>query len=273
MIIVNLTSTSSRQDLCAVTVWSLINQNLLPDRIDLWISKEPYLADKGVTNIPEWVSNINKIANIVNVRYTENTGPYRKIFPALKTASDEDILIYADDDVVYGKNWLKELLNHFFENECKYVVASRIRTRTKNIFGKYKSYNLYPISVVKEDFTDDFIITGVGGCVLMKKHIDLQLVNDTNFLKVAPKTDDLWISKLMVISGTKVVSCPKALPYVQEIQHCNAALNLTNTLSSSNGGILRKLAKKIKFKILGYLGVNLSNNDVSIKKIDAYFDK
>ena len=44
-IILNLTTTCGRLDLCSATLWSLVNQSLVPDQINLWISKEPYMAD------------------------------------------------------------------------------------------------------------------------------------------------------------------------------------------------------------------------------------
>jgi hypothetical protein len=52
MISVNLTTMHSRLDLCAATVWSIINQSVQPDKINLWISNEPYLSDHGICEIP-----------------------------------------------------------------------------------------------------------------------------------------------------------------------------------------------------------------------------
>ena len=51
-IILNLTTTCGRLDLCSATLWSLVNQSLVPDQINLWISKEPYMADEGIKTLP-----------------------------------------------------------------------------------------------------------------------------------------------------------------------------------------------------------------------------
>lgn len=270
MIIVNLTTTSTRLELCGATLWSLVNQAFLPDRINVWVSREPYLTDQGIQCIPTWILELNKINNIIHLKYTENTGPYRKIFPALKVASDEDILVYADDDVIYGREWLQALIKNFSDNDGKYVVASRVRLRNKNVLGLYQSYNRYNICSKKTILGNDFIITGVGGCVLYKKHINQVFINDDSYLKIAPKTDDLWISKLLMLSETKILVCPSLIPYIQEIQHSNFALSSTNTLHNKNGGLF-SIYHKIKSRIMGYAGIALSNNDKAIKEIDLYF--
>ena len=270
MISVILTTTSSRLELCAATIWSLVHQNMLPDKINLWISHEAYMADQGIKCAPKWVNELNKIHDIVSVHFVHNTGPYRKIFPALINSVDDDILIYADDDVIYGANWLSELINEFNRHEQRYVVASRVKCIRKNFLGLIQSYNMYKIHQKNEVIEKDFIITGVGGCVLTKKMFKQEYLNNCDFLKIAPKTDDLWISKLLILSGSAVAVCPVALKYVQEIQHYNFALSQTNT-TIINGGLIYKLFSKIKNKILGYIGFRLSNNDKVRAKIDTYF--
>lgn len=131
MLIVNLTTTSERLTLCSATVWSLIHQNRVPDKIILWVSRDAYLADKGIQTLPVWISEINDIIHILEVKFVSNTGPYRKIIPALRSALDSDLLVYADDDVIYGQLWLQYLENEFKRNDCNYVVASRVRVVKK----------------------------------------------------------------------------------------------------------------------------------------------
>ncbi len=270
MLVVNLTTTSTRLELCGVTLWSLIHQSCLPDRIDLWISKEPFMSDQGIHELPEWLDELNGINRIINVRYVENTGPYRKIFPALQSTNDSDIHVYADDDVVYGHSWLKSLTDCFLLNEGKFVVASRVRIMRKNLFGHYQSYDRFNICLKPTVVKKDFVITGVGGCILKKSHIDPALLTNSDYLQIAPRTDDFWISKLLELSGTSVMICPDAFGSVQEIVHTNFSLNQTNTLMIKGRGFSR-LLMKIRVKVLGYFGLSLSNNDFARKRISNYF--
>ncbi|HHU4147681.1 TPA: glycosyltransferase [Serratia marcescens] len=270
MLVVNLTTTSGRLDLCAVTLWSLIHQELLPDRIDLYISHDAYMADNGIDNLPEWYEKLNNIKKIINIKYVENTGPYRKIFPALAECAQDDILVYADDDVVYARCWLKTLVSTFNRFNGEAVVAARVRIKNKNLFGRYQSYNRYAVSLSEREMSNDFIITGVGGCVLKKEHVLESFISNHEFINIAPRTDDLWISKLLELSGSKVVTCPKALVHVMEIQHSNDALSQTNNIIFKTKGF-SKFIVKVKNLIFGYFGVSLSNNDQIMRKIDSYF--
>lgn len=272
MLTVNITTTSSRIFLCSATVWSLVHQDLLPDEIVIWISAEPYLSDKGINEEPRFVAEVNNICNreIVKVRYVKNTGPYRKIFPALKCADENDVLVYADDDVVYDNQWLSTLFSFFDDNDRKYIVASRIRKVTYNCFGQRKSYETFPLVKSNSILADDFIITGVGGAILMKNHIDSKYIFDESFIEICPKTDDIWISKIIELSKSKVLSCPQALNFVQEILHSNFSLSSTNTIFSSGMGLFRFFTK-FKIKLLAYLGCLNTNNDRCIRQVEKYF--
>lgn len=271
MVSINLTTTSSRLDLCSATIWSLVHQSILPDCINLWISSSPYLADNGIEILPDWVEEINSFTDLLRVRYVDNTGPYRKIIPALMEASNEDTLVYVDDDVIYGRDWLKYLLQCFFENNEKYVVASRIRIMKKNFLKKYQSYNMFPILRKNIIIDSDYIITGVGGCVLKRRMIQEKFLLNNDFIKIAPKTDDLWISKILTSSGTPVFSCVGALGQVHEIAHENNSLSLVNTTANIKGSLLNRFFRKLINKVLGYFGISITNNDRSLKRINEYF--
>lgn len=168
-ITVNITTTYNRLDLCSQTAWSLLNQSILPPKIVIWVSKEAYLIDQGIDREPRWVRDLNKLRNIIEFRWTANTGPYRKLFPALDAATDDQIIVYADDDAIYRENWLSLLISKFREHNEEKIVASRIRIRKRNLFGHHKTYMLWPIAKKEVELDSDYLITGVGGAILKKK--------------------------------------------------------------------------------------------------------
>lgn len=270
LVSINITTTHARLNLCSQTVWSLIHQSVLPAQIVLWVSSEKYLADDGISSIPLWVHEINSIRNdILAIKWVGNIGPYRKIIPALRSADENDILVYADDDVVYGANWLIKLLDKFKKNQDK-VVASRVRELKRNLLGSVKSY-LYSTIIYKEKIVKkDYVITGVGGVVIKKSHIASNYIELDDFVRICPTTDDLWISKILELSSTTVLVCPQAMDEISEIQHGHG-LTLINNFDYSKGGIITYLARKVKIRILGQLGIPVCKNDVAIKNINNFF--
>lgn len=265
---VNITTTNNRLDLCSQTVWSLLNQSVLPKKIVIWVSKEAYLIDKGIDKEPAWAQKLNLIRDIIEFKWTANTGPYRKLFPALAEATDEQIIVYADDDTIYKENWLKLLSDKFQEHQEEKIVASRVRLSKRNIFGRHKTYMLWPVSKKEIELDRDYLITGVGGVILKKKHIKDAFVKNQDYLKVCPKSDDFWISEIITRSQTPVLVYPEAMREILLIKH-EYGLERQNTLVSHS--LAGKAFDRVKINTLGRLGVPICNNDISFKRIKKYF--
>ena len=268
MISVNITTTLDRADLCAQAVFSIINQTLTPDKICIWLSKEPYLRDKGFTSPPTWVNELNKIKDIIEVHWTENTGPYRKLLPALRSATDSDLVITADDDIVYGRNWLHALILEHKKNPAK-IIAARVRKTQTNILGKRKSYIHWPIIKTRAEVSAGFVVTHGGGAIFQRRLISERLINDDSYLSICPTTDDLWYSMLIKESNSSVLVCPEALSELFFIEH-DTGLENENTLITKK--LTTKIYQKTVLNLLGWLGLNICNNDISAKKIKAHLD-
>ncbi|HAT1514550.1 hypothetical protein [Morganella morganii] len=259
MLTINITTTSSRLELCSCTVWSLCLQTAKFDEIRIWVSKEPYLKDSGITAEPSWVTNIRKLGISISFIWTENTGPYRKIIPALRQADYNDVLVYADDDVFYGQKWLECLTTNFYANDCKHIVATRVR---KVLDGEF--YNNYPIIDVKETILDNYIITGIGGVILNASLVNCELLNNDAFLSVAPTADDIWLSKVYQMSGTPLTVVPDGIKSINEIKHAQG-LSEDNT-KKKKISVIRKIALKLRKKKYNYC-----DNDDLIIKVNEYF--
>ncbi|MEB6858743.1 glycosyltransferase [Proteus cibi] len=231
------------------------------DELRIWVSKKPYLSDSGINEEPKWAEKIRSTGIKLSFIWTENTGPYRKIIPALKLTQNDDILVYADDDVIYGSKWLQELVTIFYKNESKYIVATRVR---KVIKGKL--YNEFPIITEQCIMDDNYIVTGIGGVILKRGMIKETFINDDNYLTISPLADDIWLSKIYQLSNTKLFVYPNGLKYINEIQH-DQGLSIENTrrikLNFIKKAILKIKNKKYKF----------CQNDIYMKAVDNYFQK
>jgi hypothetical protein len=87
----------------------------------------------------------------------------------------------------------------------------------------------------------DYIITGLGGVVLKKSMIPEYFHYNEDFLKVCPRADDIWISKLIQLTKTPVYVSAQSIRFVHEIIH-DYGLSRANTSK-----IKRSLFQKIRF--------------------------
>lgn len=266
MISINLTTTKSRLYLCSQTVWSLANQTVPVDRVVVWVSREAYLSDEGITEEPSWAEKIRQTGTSLEFRWVKNTGPYRKLFPALRAAQEDDILIYADDDAIYSERWTESLLSDFERFEQKCVVAARVREIVKkknDILDTYRKFPLISLPIVVQD---NYIITGLGGVVLKKSHIDPLFLDNEDYMTVCPRADDIWISKLVQLSKTPLYVSAPTIKYVHEIDH-EYGLSRTNTrkIRYSVPHKLRALFSKKK-KVSTFC-----QNDLYIQDTNDYF--
>lgn len=262
MISINLTTTKSRLYLCSQTVWSLANQSTRVDQIVVWVSSTAYLSDDGITEEPEWADKIRQTGTNLVFKWVKNTGPYRKLFPALQAATDDDILIYADDDAIYNEIWAQTLLDDFYRHNQKCVVAARVRktVKKKDILDTYRNF---PLITVPKVIEQDYIITGLGGVVLKKCMIPEYFHYNEDFLKVCPRADDIWISKLIQLTKTPVYVSAQSIRFVHEIIH-DYGLSRANTSKFK-----RLLFQKIRFTFKPGQTHYLCQNDLYMKDTDS----
>lgn len=273
MLTVNLTTTFQRLSLCRIALTSLLLQSRLPDQINLWVSKEPYLRDKGIAqseSIDQLVASLpEESRSRVSVRWVPNTGPYRKLIPMLREAGPDDLIVTADDDIFYGRDWLSGLLLAYESGGGK-PVAARVRTKRINFLGKKTSYLFWNLIHQPKRVQDDFIVTFGGGVVLTRAMFREQDIADDSFLELAPTADDLWYSTLLRRKKNEVVVVPGLLSELHFIQHSDG---LTNHNYPRVVSLLHKIRVRVWDRVAGFLGMPVCGNDVAYAKIDNYFRK
>lgn len=134
---VSLTTISQRIKDVYETISSLISQTYPVDRITLYISQEPYIIDKGITEIPVELKILSDIDSRFEITYVENTGSYRKLLPALREHWYEDCLIITvDDDKIYEPDMISKMVEHFKLTGEKNIVANRAFVKINSILKK-----------------------------------------------------------------------------------------------------------------------------------------
>jgi hypothetical protein len=249
-------------------------QTLKPDKIYLWVSKDAYLADQGIESeayIREALEPISEeLLNLIEIKWTKNLGPYRKLLPALDHVDSQDLIVTADDDLVYGKDWLKNLIEVHKVNPNE-IAAARVRKARYNRFGRKRSYLFWDIMADEQRIeSDEYVVTFGGGVVLKKSYFRQEDINDSAYLTIAKTTDDLWYSKLLMRNKKKVVSVPKALAEVFFIEH-DQGLTYINNKSRHGRSFMERLIGFVQRLAGYYLGTPACGNDQSLEKINHYF--
>jgi len=266
VVIVSLTSTSNRLEILHYTLLSLLAQSYKADRIVLNISREPYLLDDGIQELPNQITGL--INSGVEVNWVKNNGSYRKLFPVLQEADNDDLIVTCDDDVIYGSGWLKSLVRSANSNPDK-IVCGRARKPIVNVFNQKTSYTLWPL-VDSNSIGHNLVPIGVGGIVYRKKLLDLDFLLDEKFSELAPMQDDLWFKLASFRLNVQTLVAKNVNEEVYEIES-------PITLSASNaayqdfrGGFLLTNLRKVYLKIRAYLGFAVCKNDEVLKKLSSY---
>jgi glycosyltransferase involved in cell wall biosynthesis len=203
----------------------------------------------------------------VEVKWVENTGPYRKLIPVFRAASDEDWLVTCDDDVIYGPGWLSALVQAA-ELYPFAVICGRARRPVKNPFGRNQSYLHWPL-VPLGSSGKDLLPIGISGVLYRKHLLDKATMLSDEFKKIAPKQDDLWFHVARRIVGTEVVVSPEAGKQVYPIE-APGALSVMNATTKLSGWdkLFTALFERLALKLKAYSGMSVCDNDVTIAKLE-----
>lgn len=193
-LIVNITSYDARFDDLELSLYSIFTQTLMPDRLILWLSDEYSLA-----TLPYSITKY--IKNGLEIRFVKDIGSYTKVIYALKEFSDS-IIVTADDDVIYPKDWLEKLYISYIANPQDIQVhrAHRIVTKDKKI-APYENWNKH---VEEETSGYNNFLTGVGGVLYPPKCFTKEVLREDLFLELAPNADDVWLWFMALVSNRKI---------------------------------------------------------------------
>lgn len=259
-VIVSLTTTADRIHLSYYSIKSILWQSRTPDTLLVNLSRHPHLNDGGVPVTPAWLSN-----EPVTVRCVENTGPYRKLLPALSFAESKDIVVTADDDILYQRHWLEALMD-LAQRHPGAIVCGKARRMTRTVWGGWQNYQSWP-AVTRQATGQDLLPVGCHGVVYRKDNIDLDFLYDRQFLRLAPRTDDLWFRMASYVMRTPVVVDPDIGWRNHDIKH-RSGLAEGNAEQRKKGW--RKLRRHTVGRIKSLLGVPDAENDRAWRAIVDY---
>ena len=226
-IIVSLASYPARIKTVHETIKTLLNQSIKPDKIILWLGKDK-CSEKM---LPAELKAL--LGDTFEIRWIEkDIGSFKKLIPALK-AFPKNVIVTADDDILYQDNWLEELLFEHRKHPKDIICHCAHRIVFKR--GFLQPYNSWRhlIGQSKPCFSN-FFTTG-GGVLFPPNTFHKDVFKEKLFLELCPYADDVWFWSMAVKNNKKTctVEHPQnTLEYVPMSQQ--VALFKTNVFEGQN---------------------------------------
>ena len=182
---VTLTSYPPRFLHLSKTLKSLLDQTVQADGVMLWIAEADFdLLPKDVLALQSYG---------VEIRVTKDIKSYKKLVPALQENLERNY-VTADDDIYYPPNWLEALVQTSKANpNC--VVAGRVHLAPiteKGHFTRYRDWTLATHLTEAPSQKTRLFPTGVGGVLYPPHTFDPQVLDESLFMRLAPRGDDIW---------------------------------------------------------------------------------
>ena len=194
-VIVSLASIPSRLGIVHLTIRSILNQDVLPEKIVLWLHED--LKD----SIPKSLNVL--VGDLFSIKYADYFSSHRKLVEPLKLYPNK-IIVTCDDDMMYRKNWLSKLYQAH-ENHPDHIVANQTRCITYGSDGELLSYKAWKPN---ESGCQNPLLTlpiGAGGTLYPPDSMHKTVFNQELFLHLTPKADDLWFKAMGLLKGTKSI--------------------------------------------------------------------
>ena len=193
-LIVSLTTYPKRIGLVHHTVKSILGQSIRPREVVLWLTESEFPGRESA--LPSSLTDLVKFG--LKIRWCEAIRSYQKLIPSLRQYP-EDVIVTADDDLIYTRYWLEKLWKtHLDDPTC--IVFHRGR-----FIKPGKPYNDWGIITHAQTPSEACLTlpTGCGGVLYPSHCFKKEIFNQAAFLKFAPMADDLWFWAMAMFSGVR----------------------------------------------------------------------
>ena len=222
-VIISLTSFGRRLEETAYRAICTLLDQTVPARVVLYPNNDP----------PSKLRNLSGLE--IRPVGTE-IGSYSKFVWALHDFPN-DIIVTADDDLYYPRDWLENLLAQH-ERHPDRIVAHRAHciSFTNGMIAPYHAWK-WTVS----DATCLFP-TGGSGALYPPNSLHSDTTNSDLFLKLCPKADDIWLWAMAILKGTQHCVVPKGyrqLNYISGSKAGGSALWQENIYGGGNDRQMR----------------------------------
>ena len=209
-IIVSLTTYGKRIFDVNITIESLLNQTMPPNKIILWLAEDEF----NEKNIPFILKKQAERGVIID--FCKDLKSYKKLIPTLEKYPNS-IIITADDDIIYNCNMVENLYLEYLKNKnCIYACRAHFMTFDKN-------KNLLPYNQWKHNYQqqeESYLVfpTGAGGILYPPNCFHEDILKIDLFTKLAPYADDIWFKTMTLLNNVPCQIIYSQHVYLQDNQ-------------------------------------------------------
>ncbi|MBR4227264.1 MAG: glycosyltransferase [Candidatus Methanomethylophilaceae archaeon] len=239
-VVASLTSFPARISTVHLTIQSILDQTVRPDRTVLWLAEEQFPGKES--DLPaELLSLMDKG---LEIRFCEDLKPHKKYFFAMQEAPDA-IVITLDDDVEYMEDTVELLLKSYtmFPHAVSAMRVHRVSSTEKGL-SPYGSWD-YNDDTFYRNPSMAAMATGVGGVLYPPESIPKEAFDADAIKESCLMADDLWLKVNEVRNNVPTVLAAPNRPmrYIDGTQE--SALWKTNKTLGDNDRQLEGILKAI----------------------------
>lgn len=220
-LIVSLTSFPARIDTVDRTIRSLLSQTEKPDKVILWLAEEQFPEKEK--NLPKRLLTLKR--NGLSIGWYHDIKSFKKLIPAL-VEYPESIIVTADDDIYYPRNWLHILYQEYKKNPS--YIQAHIITEFSIKEGKYEATGRKHVRKPRASYL--YKLVGCGGVLYPPKCFYPDVIEENKFMSICATNDDIWFWLMAVLNGIKVNVPLNNISQVQYVENTQEG----PTLSSNN---------------------------------------
>lgn len=234
-IIISLTSFPRRIDKVWITIITLLQQSLKPQKVILWLSKEQFPTTEI---LPGKLLKLTEKG--LEIRLVESDlKSHKKYYYAFKEFPNNPVLL-VDDDIIYHSKMAEELHRHFNSSKVHFGYGYKMcRDINCNIL-QYKDWKHLP----RKSRNKDLFFGSGGGTLMVPSHMYKDCLREDLFMELTPNADDVWLNAMARLAGL-------TLEKVRNESTVPVIIDNDAPLSSTNLG--------------------LSENDLQINKVNNYY--
>ena len=186
-VIVSLTTFGSRIEKVYLTIESIMQGVVKPNRIILWLAKDEF----NMETIPSTL--LKQKERGLQIEFCEDIRSYKKLIPTLKKYP-EACVATIDDDVMYEIDFLDKLLRTHKQHPKNVLVKEVL------------SYIHWPHVANDAEIETPYIIgIGVGGILYPAHSLHEEVLNQEAFMKLCPYGDDIWFYAMAIMNKAKTL--------------------------------------------------------------------